>query len=93
MSIEDVQDARTQLWVAALGVSGDTSPGDHNTAGRARKLLGLDKVPAGISRDNLDAIIFDIGMMGKSSSGYGHPVSGLKEDDVASEIGASSRGK
>jgi uncharacterized protein GlcG (DUF336 family) len=79
--------------VGALGVSGDTSPGDHNVAWRVRKALGLDRVPAGITADNNDAIIFDIGMMGKSGSGYGHPVSGLKEDDVAKEIGASSDGK
>lgn len=79
--------------VGALGVSGDTSPGDHNVAWRVRKALGLDRVPAGITADNNDAIIYDIGMMGKSSSGYGHPVSGLKEDDVAEEIGASANGK
>ena len=79
--------------VGALGVSGDTSPGDHNIAWRLRKALGMDKVPAGITADNNDAIIFDIGMMGKSSSGYGHPKSGLKEDDVAEEIGASANGK
>jgi uncharacterized protein GlcG (DUF336 family) len=79
--------------VGALGVSGDTSPGDHNIAWRVRKALGLDKVPAGITADNNDAIIYDIGMMGKSSSGYGHPESGLKEDDVAEEIGASANGK
>lgn len=79
--------------VGALGVSGDTSPGDHNVAWRVRKALGLDKVPAGITADNNDAIIYDIGMMGSSSSGYGHPVSGLKEHDVAKEIGASASGK
>ena len=79
--------------VGALGVSGDTSPGDHNIAWRVRRALGLDKVPAGITADNNDAIIFDIGLMGKSSSGYGHPTSGLKEDDVAKEIGASANGK
>jgi uncharacterized protein GlcG (DUF336 family) len=79
--------------VGALGVSGDTSPGDHNIAWRIRKALGLDRVPAGITADNNDAIIYDIGMMGKSSSGYGHPVSGLKEDDIAKEIGASAAGK
>jgi uncharacterized protein GlcG (DUF336 family) len=79
--------------VGALGVSGDTSPGDHNIAWRVRKALGLDKVPAGITADNNDAIIYDIGMLGKSSSGYGHPVSGLKEDDVAKDIGASASGK
>ncbi len=79
--------------VGALGVSGDTSAGDHNIAWRVRRALGLDKVPAGITADNNDAIIYDIGMMGKSSSGYGHPVTGLKEDDVAKEIGASANGK
>jgi uncharacterized protein GlcG (DUF336 family) len=79
--------------VGGLGVSGDTSPGDHNIAWRVRQALGLDKVPAGITVENNDAIIFDIGMMGKSSSGYGHPVSGLKEDDIAKKIGASADGK
>ena len=79
--------------VGALGVSGDTSCGDHNVAWRVRKSLRLDKVPAGITAENNDAIIYDIGMMGKSSSGYGHPKSGLKEDDVAKEIGASADGK
>jgi uncharacterized protein GlcG (DUF336 family) len=79
--------------VGALGVSGDTSCGDHNVAWRVRKSLRLDKVPAGITAENNDAIIYDIGMLGKSSSGYGHPKTGLKEDDVAKEIGASAEGK
>jgi uncharacterized protein GlcG (DUF336 family) len=79
--------------VGALGVSGDTSPGDHNVAWRVRKALGLDKVPAGSSAKNDDAIIYDIGMLGKSSSGFGHPVSGMKEPEVAKEIGASADGK
>jgi uncharacterized protein GlcG (DUF336 family) len=79
--------------VGALGVSGDTSCGDHNVAWRVRSHLGLDQVPAGITASNNDAIIYDIGILGKSSSGYGHPVSGLKEDDVAKEIGASAEGK
>ncbi len=79
--------------VGALGVSGDTSCADHNVAWRVRHMLGLDKVPAGITDQNNDAIIYDIGMMGSSSSGYGHPKSGLKEDSVAAEIGASASGK
>ena len=79
--------------VGALGVSGDTSPGDHNVAWRVRQALGLDKVPNGITAKGNDAIIYDIGLMGKSSSGYGHPASGLKEEDVAKEIGASADGK
>jgi uncharacterized protein GlcG (DUF336 family) len=76
--------------IGGLGISGDTSCSDHNVAWRVRKKLGLDKVPAGISVKNNDAIIYDIGLMGKSSSGYGHPTTGLEEDDVAAEIGASA---
>jgi hypothetical protein len=34
------------------------------------KALGLDHVPDGIMADSNDAIIYDIGMMGKSSSGF-----------------------
>ena len=79
--------------VGALGVSGDTSGGDHNVAWRVRKSLGFDKVPAGITADNNDAIIYDIGFTGSSSSGYGHPVCGNKEDEVAESIGASAKGK
>jgi hypothetical protein len=79
--------------VGALGVSGDTSCGDHNVAWRVRKALGLDKVPAGMSADNNDAIIYDIGLTGTSSSGFGHPTTGLNEADVAEEIGASAKGK
>lgn len=79
--------------VGALGVSGDTSGGDHNVAWRVRRALGLDKVPAGITADNNDAIIYDIGVLGKSSSGYGHPGCGNKEDEIAELIGASAKGK
>jgi uncharacterized protein GlcG (DUF336 family) len=76
--------------IGGLGISGDTSCSDHNVAWRVRKKLGLDTVPAGISVKNNDAIIYDIGLMGKSSSGYGHPTTGLEEDDVAAKIGASA---
>jgi uncharacterized protein GlcG (DUF336 family) len=82
-----------QTIVGALGVSGDTSPGDHNIAWRIRNALGLDKVPAGITANNDDAIIFDFGMLGKSSSGYGHPVSGLKEENIAKDIGSTAEAK
>ncbi len=78
--------------IGALGISGDTSCGDHNVAWRVREKLGLDKIPGGISANNNDAIIYDIGMMGKSSSGYGHPTTGLNEDQVAADIGASAKG-
>jgi len=58
-----------------------------------RRALGLDRVPSGITAENNDAIIFDINMLGKSSSGYGHPESGLKEPEIAKEIGASASGR
>lgn len=79
--------------VGALGVSGDTSCGDHNVAWRLRHALSLDHVPGGVSAKNNDAIIYDIGMLGKSSSGYGHPKCGHSEDKVAQSIGASAAGK
>jgi uncharacterized protein GlcG (DUF336 family) len=79
--------------LGALGVSGDTSCADHNVAWRLRHALGLDHVPAGITASNNDAIIYDINMLGKSSSGFGHPLAGNKEDDVAGKIGASADGK
>lgn len=79
--------------VGALGVSGDTSCGDHNVAWRVREALGLDHVPAGITAENNDAIIYDFSLMGKSSSGYGHPTTGLNENKVAAEIGATASAK
>jgi uncharacterized protein GlcG (DUF336 family) len=79
--------------VGALGVSGDTSCADHNVAWRLRHALSLDHVPGGVSAKNNDAIIYDIGMLGKSSSGYGHPKCGHTEDKVALAIGASAAGK
>lgn len=79
--------------IGALGVSGDTSCADHNVAWRVRAALGLDQVPAGITAINNDAIIYDFGITGHSSSGFGHPKSGLNEPDIALEIGASADGK
>ncbi len=81
------------ILIGALGVSGDTSCADHNIAWRVRQELGFGKVPAGITADNNDAIIYDFGMLGKSSSGYGHPTTGLQEQNVAKEIRASADGK
>lgn len=50
-------------------------------------------MPAGITAENNDAIIYDFGLMGKSSSGYGHPTTGLNEKNVAEEIGATASAK
>lgn len=78
--------------VGALGVSGDTSCADHNVAWRVREKLGLDKVPAGVTSKNNDAIVYDMGTNGTSASGFGHPECGGSEVDIAQEIGASADG-
>jgi uncharacterized protein GlcG (DUF336 family) len=79
--------------VGALGISGDTSCGDHNVAWRVRAALELEKVPGGVTDKANDAIIYDLDAGGKSGSGYGHPKCGHREDAVAKEIGASAGGK
>lgn len=66
--------------LGALGVSGDTSCGDHNIAWRTRDHLGLDYVPAGVNpTTGDDNIIFDI-IAGSSVSGFGHPTCGFGAD-------------
>lgn len=57
--------------VGGLGVSGDSSCADHNIAWRARNTLKLDYVPAGVSADKNDQIIYDVAN-GKSKGGFGH---------------------
>jgi uncharacterized protein GlcG (DUF336 family) len=71
-----------------LGVSGDSACADHNVAWRVRHLLGLDHVPAGVSPNMKDAIIYDIGPDGKSTSGFGHPKCDGREDQIAVDLGA-----
>jgi uncharacterized protein GlcG (DUF336 family) len=71
-----------------LGVSGDSACADHNVAWRVRHLLGLDRVPAGVSPNMKDAIIYDIGPDGKSTSGFGHPKCDGREDQIAVDLGA-----
>lgn len=75
-----------------LGVSGDSSCADHNVAWRVRHQLGLDHVPAGVSPNMKDAIIYDIGPDGKSASGFGHPKCNGKEDQIAVDLGAGVEG-
>ncbi|HVV64988.1 MAG TPA: heme-binding protein [Rhizomicrobium sp.] len=77
--------------VGALGVSGDTSCGDHNVAWRTRHALGLDRVPGGPTAKRNDAIVYDVGAGGKSKSGFGHPTCGHHEAQVAQQIGASAQ--
>jgi uncharacterized protein GlcG (DUF336 family) len=74
--------------VGGLGASGDSSCADHNIAWRIRHQLGLDKVPAGVSPNMKDAIIYDIGPDGKSPSGFGHPKCNGNEAAIATDLGA-----
>lgn len=80
-------DAKGNL-VGAIGVSGNTSCGDHNVAWRTRNALKLGNVPSGVSPNKDDGIIYDI-VNGSSASGYGHPKCGGSEPKVAKKIGAS----
>lgn len=59
--------------LGAVGVSGNSSCADHNIAWKLRNKLSLDFVPAGVSADKNDQIIFDINSSGKSAGGFGHP--------------------
>lgn len=79
-----------RVLIGGIGVSGDTSCADHNVAYRARHLLELDWVPAGVSGNpaRRDTIVYDIvpqpgQMPGISPSGWGHPT--CFAPDVAAE--------
>jgi uncharacterized protein GlcG (DUF336 family) len=73
--------------VGGLGASGNTSCADHNIAWRIREKLHLDKVPNGPSPQHNDEIIYDVGVNGKSKSGWGHPAcGGLGAEQVAEKI-------
>ena len=74
--------------VGGLGVSGDSSCADHNIAWRVRRGLGLDRVPAGVSPGNNDAIIYDILPDKTSASGYGHAWCKGSEPQIAEQIQA-----
>jgi uncharacterized protein GlcG (DUF336 family) len=78
--------------VGALGVSGDSSCADHNVAWRVRHSVGLDHVPTGVTPNMKDAIIYDIGANGKSSSGFGHPKCNGKEDQIGVDLSAAVEG-
>ncbi len=71
--------------LGALGVSGDTSCADHHIAWRMRNALKMDYVPAGVSLDKNDQIIFDINK-GQSKGGFGHPTCLGKEHEVVKTL-------
>jgi uncharacterized protein GlcG (DUF336 family) len=77
--------------IGALGVSGDSSCADHNIGWRVRKALSLDTIPAGVSANKDDGIVYDIDSAGVSKSGWGHPTCGGTEPDVALSLGAGNK--
>ena len=70
--------------LGGLGVSGDTSCADHNIAWKMRNAMGFDYVPNGVSANKDDGIIYDI-TGDKSAGGFGHPVCGGTEAQIAAE--------
>lgn len=73
---------KTGKLIGALGVSGDSSCADHNIAWKLRSALKLDFVPAGISPDKNDNIVYDI-TNGVSASGWGHPACAEASTNIA----------
>jgi len=71
--------------VGAIGVSGDSSCADHNTAWKLRHNLNLDNVPAGVSPTKDDNTVNDI-TNGVSASGWGHPVCASKAAEIAKAL-------
>jgi uncharacterized protein GlcG (DUF336 family) len=74
--------------VGGLGLSGDTSCADHNIAWRVRQALGLDHVPAGVTPNNNDGIVYDMLPDKTSASGYGHITCKGFEAQIAEQIHA-----
>lgn len=68
--------------LGALGVSGDSSCADHNIAWKIRHKLQLDYVPAGVSPNKDDNIVYDI-VQGVSTSGWGHPACSPEAVEIA----------
>jgi uncharacterized protein GlcG (DUF336 family) len=76
--------------VGGLGVSGDTSCGDHAIGWKVRHALSLDYVPGGVGDGGKDDnIIYDISG-GVSASGFGHPhcLDATTESTIATSLPA-----
>ncbi len=68
--------------LGAIGVSGDSSCADHNIAWKVRHKLNLNYVPAGVSPNKDDNIVYD-NAAGISSGGWGHPVCAPEAVEIA----------
>lgn len=68
------------LLIGAIGLSGDTSCADHVIAWKIRHLLNLDFVPAGVSADKDDNLIYLAEK--ETPNGFKHPTCGGTENKV-----------
>ena len=68
--------------LGAIGVSGDSSCADHNIAWKVRHQLNLDYVPAGVSPEKNDNIVYDISD-NSSAGGWGHPACSPEAVEIA----------
>jgi uncharacterized protein GlcG (DUF336 family) len=71
--------------VGGLGLSGDSSCTDHVVAWKLRHALNLDYVPAGVSPNKDDNIVFDM-EDGASANGWGHPACSPEVVKIASQL-------
>lgn len=76
------------VLVGAIGVSGDSSCADHNIAWKVRHQLNLNYVPAGVSPNQDDNIVYDI-TDGTSASGWGHPVCAPEAVEIAENFSST----
>ena len=68
------------LLIGALGLSGDSSCADHVIAWKMRHYLNLDFVPAGVSADKDDNLIYLADK--ETPNGFKHPTCGGTENKV-----------
>lgn len=71
--------------LGAIGISGDSSCADHNVAWKVRHQLNMDYVPAGVSPNKNDNIVYDI-VDGTSAGGWGHPACSPEAADIANSF-------
>lgn len=69
------------VLVGGIGLSGDSACADHNIAWKLRKALKLDYIPAGVSANKDDNIMYL--KNGEKPTGFKHPTCGGTEDKVA----------
>jgi len=83
--------AKDGTLLGAVGVSGDSSCADHNIAWKTRHLLGLNKVPFGVSPTKDDNIIYDTKVdaatgLTTSAGGFGHALCSSEAKSIGEKL-------